>query len=572
MRLRSAVATFALLATCSFCPRLVSAQKARIAPAEILILHAKVYTLDPQKEWAQAVAIRRGKIIAVGRDEEVEKYRSIGTRLIDAGGKLVLPGFTDCHVHFLEGSLSLGRLNLDGAKDAADVRDRLRAYALQHPEEPWILGRGWDYSMFLPALLPDRKFLDDLFPGKPVYLESYDSHTGWANSEALALAGINASTPDPLNGVIVRDPQTHEPTGALKETARLLVAKVAPQPDRETKLRALRAGIKLANQNGLTRVHSAGGDFEELDLLEQIRQERQLTLRFYVARFQNPPELRKEDLDSLEAAHRKYHDDWLDAGAVKFMLDGVIEPHTAAMLQPYSDDPSTQGALFWDSEKFQTAATEVDRRGFQIFTHAIGDKAIRTALDAYEAAENKNHKKDRRHRVEHIEDIAPADVPRFAQLGVVASMQPLHSYPDSDTFDVWARNIGPERAEHGWLWKSIEQAGGRYAFGSDWPIVTLNPWKGIQTAVTRQTEEGTPKEGFIPSQRLTVAEAVNGYTLNAAFAGHREKSEGSLAVGKLADLILVDRNIFQVDPHTIGATKVLLTIVGGKIVYESDAK
>jgi hypothetical protein len=213
----------------------------------------------------------------------------------------------------------------------------------------------------------------------------------------------------------------------------------------------------------------------------------------------------------------------------------------------------------------------MDKRGFQIFTHAIGDKAIRTAFDAYEFTEKKNHDKNRRPRIEHIEDINSADIPRFGGLGVIASMQPLHSYPDNDTLDVWARNVGPERASRAWVWKSISEAGGRLAFGSDWPVVTLNPWQGIQTAVTRQTAEGTPKEGFVPSQRLSVAQAVEGYTLGAAYAGRREKTEGSLMVDKVADVIMVDRNIFEIDPHTIGGTKVVTTIVGGKIVYEADA-
>jgi predicted amidohydrolase YtcJ len=546
-------------------------QSARVAPAEILIVHAKVYTLDPQKPWAQAVAIRHGKIQAVGRDEEVERYRGIGTKRIDAGGKLVLPGFTDCHIHFLDGSLSLGRVNLEGAKDPADIQQRLKSYAAQHPGDGWILGRGWNYAMFGAAALPDKKYLDELFPTRPVFLEGYDGHTYWANSKAMSLAGIERGTSDPANGVIVRDPQTGEATGALKESAAELVAKVIPKPDRVAKLQALRNGLKWANQNGLTRVHSAGGDFQQLDLLDELRQEKQLSVRFYIAYFQDPPELRKQDIEAMETARRKFHDDWLDTGAVKFMVDGVVESHTASFLEPYSDDPSTRGPLFWDPAKYQSAVAEMDKRGFQIFTHAIGDNGIRTALNAYEFTGKNNHTKDRRNRVEHIEDINAADIPRFGRLGVIASMQPLHSYPDSDTLDVWARNVGPERATRAWVWKSISEAGGRYAFGSDWPVVTLNPWEGIRTAVTRQTAEGTPKEAFVPSQRLTVAQAVEGYTLGAAFAGHREKTEGSIVADKAADIIIVDRNIFEIDPHSIGDTKVVTTIVGGKIVYEAGA-
>jgi hypothetical protein len=573
MRLRYLLTSILLVVAVPGITRPVFAQQsAQVAPADILIVHAKVYTLDPQKPWAQAVAIRDGKIQAVGRDEEIEKYNGTGTKRIDAGGKLVLPGFTDCHVHFLSGALGLSRVHLEGSKDVAELQKRLHEYAAKHPGTDWIQGRGWDYAMFGSATLPDKKYLDELFPDRPVFLKGYDGHTYWANSKALSLAGIGKDTPNPLNGVIVRDPQSGEATGALKETAARLVAKVAPEPDRAAKLQSLRDGMSWANQNGLTRVHSAGGDFPELDLYDELRREKRLTLRFYIAYFQDPPELRPQDIETMEAAHKKYHDDWIDTGVVKFMVDGVVESHTASFLEPYSDDPSTRGPLFWDPAKYQSAVAEMDKRGFQIFTHAIGDNGIRTALNAYEFAEKSNHTEDRRNRVEHIEDVNAADIPRFGKLGVIASMQPLHSYPDSDTLDVWARNVGPERAGRAWVWKSISDAGGRLAFGSDWSVVTLNPWEGIQTAVTRQTKEGLPKDGFVASQRITVAQAVQGYTLDAAFAGHREKTEGSIVAEKAADVIIVDRNIFEIDPHTIGDTKVVTTIVGGKIVYEAEAK
>jgi predicted amidohydrolase YtcJ len=549
-----------------------SAQRSvRIPPADILIVHAKIYTADEKKPWAQSLAIRKGKIVGVGSDEQMERMRGIGTKMIDAGGKLVLPALTDSHVHFSEGAFSLTHVNLEGSKDVADIQNRLRAYADQHPDDKWILGRGWNYAMFGQETLPNKKYLDQLFPATAVFLECYDGHTYWANSKALALAGINKNTPNPPNGEIVHDPVTGEPTGALKESpAGNLVSKVIPEPTKVENLTALRAAIKWANQNGLARVHSAGGDFSSLDLLQELRDDKQLSLRFHVAYKLQPPEFRAEDLQTVEAAQKKFHDEWIDVNSVKFYLDGVVESHTAAFLEPYTDDPSTKGSLFWDPEKYKSAVAELDKKGFQLYTHAIGEYAVRTALDAYEFAEQKNHTKDHRNRIEHIETISAADIPRFAKLGVIASMQPLHSYPDEDTLDVWARNIGPERASRAWAWKGIAQHGAHYTFGSDWPIVTLNPWEGIQTAVTRQTEEGKPAGGFVPSQKLTVAQAVEGYTIEAAYAGHLEKTEGSLETGKVADVIIVDRNIFEVDPHTINKTKVVLTIVGGKIVYEAD--
>lgn len=562
----TALVILLFLAACAATPR------ARSQDADTIVHHAKVYTVDAKQPWAEAIAIHGDKIVAVGTEADVEKLRGPKTQMIDAGGRLVLPGFVDCHIHFLDGSLSLGRVNLEGAKDVGDIQQRLRDYAAKHPGKDWILGRGWDYAMFGAAALPDKKYLDELFPDRPAYLEGYDGHTYWANSKALALAGITKATPNPPNGVIVRDPATGEATGALKEAAHGLVGKVVPKPTRTEKLEALRAGMKWANEHGLTRVHSAGGDFEELALFDQLRREKEQTLRFYIAYFLDPPELRPTDIAKIEAARKKYADDWISGGAVKMMVDGVIESHTAAMLEPYTDDPSLKGKLFWDPDKYKAAVAELDKRGLQLFTHAIGDYGVRTALDAYENAEKVNGTHDRRPRIEHIETIQAVDIPRFGRLGVIASMQPLHSDPNEDTLNVWARNIGPDRAGRAWVWKSIADDGGKLAFGSDWPVVTLSPWDGVQTAVTRQTKEGSPTAGFVPSQRLSVADAVYGYTLGAAFAGRREKTEGSIAAGKLADIIVLSQNIFDVDPHKISDTTVKITIVGGHVVYRSDAK
>jgi predicted amidohydrolase YtcJ len=333
----------------------------------------------------------------------------------------------------------------------------------------------------------------------------------------------------------------------------------------------LRKGIHEANKAGLVRVHSAGQDFEYLDLYNELRKSGELTLRFYIAYFLNPPGLTPAISKQIEDARRRYNDNWIAGGVVKTMLDGVVEAHTAAMLAPYSDDPSQSGKLFWDPDQYKATVADLDRRGLQIFTHAIGDKAVRLALDAYQKAAEVNKTKDARPRIEHIETINPQDIDRFGKLGVIASMQPLHSYPDEDTLSIWARNIGPERATRPWVWRSIEQKGGVLAFGSDWPVVTLNPWKGVQTAVTRQTEEGEPVGGFIPQQRLSLEDAIRAYTLGAAFAGRREKTEGSLEAGKLADFIVLDRDLFKIEPSEIGKTEVLLTVVGGKVVYESPA-
>jgi predicted amidohydrolase YtcJ len=542
--------------------------------ADSILIHGQIYTLDIKHPWAEALAIRDGKILAEGSDREISRLRGASTQVIDAKGRLVLPGFTDCHTHFMEGSLLLQQIFLNGVKTIPEIQSRVKTYAAAHPNESWLLGRGWNYPVFAPSGTPDKKYLDEIVPDRPVYLDGFDGHTWWANSKALEIAHITKETPDPPGGSFVRDPKTGELTGAIKEDAAdAIIRRAIPGPSHEQKLKILMAGIELANQFGLTGVHglteidALRDDLHNVDLIRELQREGKLTLRFYLGYRVDPPEVTQRQLHEIIEARDRYHDDWIAAGAVKFFMDGVIETHTAAMLAPYSDDSTLSGKLFWDTEKYKKGVAELDRRGIQVFTHAIGDKAIRTALDAYEKAAQVNGTKDARHRVEHIEDVSADDIPRFGKLGVIASMQPLHAYPDDDTLKAWAPNVGPERAQRAWAFHSIQAHGGVLAFGSDWPVVTLSPWEGLQNAVTRQTTEGEPKGGWIPSERISLADAIRGYTLNAAFAGHREKAEGSLEPGKLADLIVVSQDLFKVDPMKIGETKVLLTMVGGRVVY-----
>jgi predicted amidohydrolase YtcJ len=544
--------------------------------ADLVLINAHIYTVDARQPWAEALAIRDGNILAVGTSKDIARYRGPSTQVINARDKLVLPGFTDCHTHFLDGSFSLQQINVEDAKNLVEIQQRVKGYATAHANDAWVLGRGWSYPLFPPSGLPDKKYLDAIIPDRPVYLEGFDGHTWWANSKALEAAHITKNTPDPPGGTIVRDPQTGEPTGAIKEDAAdAIVRRAIPIAGREVKLKALRAGLKHASQLGIVRVHVMGGvnagegDLTDAELLEQLRQQNELPVRFYLAYRLDPPQVTERQLQQIEQARERYHDDWIAAGGVKFFLDGVIETHTAAMLAPYSDDPSLSGGLLWEPDKYKGFVAQLDQRGIQIFTHAIGDRAIRLALDAYENAAKANGTKDARHRIEHIEAVSAADIPRFGQLGVIASMQPLHAYPDDDTLKSWLPNAGPERGQRAWAWHSIQAAGGVLGFGSDWPVVTLSPWPGLQNAVTRQTTEGKPKGGWIPSERISLADAIKGYTLNAAFAGHREKTEGSLEAGKVADLIVVSQDLFKVDPLKIGETKVLLTMVGGRVVYKS---
>jgi predicted amidohydrolase YtcJ len=550
----------------------LSAQMSKPQPADTLVVNARVYTVNAAQPWAEAVAVRAGKIAAVGSANELEKFRGPATKLIDAGGRLALPGFTDSHIHFLEGSVTLLRVHLDDAKTISEVQKLVKEFADKHPDHPWILGRGWTYPTFGEAALPDKKYLDEVVPDRPVYLTAFDGHTAWANSKALAMAGITKQTPDPPNGKFVRDADG-DPTGAIKEDADSAFQRVIPIPTREERLDALRAGMREANRMGLVRVHCAANvgpassDFENLDLYDELRKKNELSVRMYVAFEMDPPGLTAKKSQLIEQARRKYHDDWVSAGAIKFFLDGVVESHTAAMFTPYSDDPSQIGALFWDPAKYKKTVRQLDRDDYQIFTHAIGDKAVRIALDAYQAAATANHTQGRP-RIEHIETISEQDIPRFGKLGVIASFQPLHAYPDDDTLKIWARNAGPQRAQRAWVWHSIENTGGRLAFGSDWPVVTLNPWYGVQNALTRQTREGNPQGGFVPHERISLADAIQGYTLGAAYAGRREKTEGSLEPGKVADLIILSQDLFKIEPSQISNTEVLLTMVGGKVVYQ----
>jgi predicted amidohydrolase YtcJ len=546
--------------------------------ADVIVTNARIYTVNAKQPWAEAIAIRGGNITAVGGAKDIDSYRGPETKIIDAGGRLVLPGFTDSHIHFLDGSLSLQRVQLEDAADIPEIQRRVKAYAHAHPDQPWILGRGWQYTAVGPTTLPDKKYLDEVVPDRPVYLESYDGHTWWANTRALAAAGITAQTPNPRGGEIVRDPKTVEPTGAIKDdSADAMIRPAIPPPSRNEILQAYRDGMREANRVGLVRVHGAGGvsvgtgDLERIELLSELRQAGELTVRMYLAYRADPPTITPGQLQQIEDARRKFHDEWLSAGAVKFFMDGVVEAHTAAMFEPYSDDGKLRGDLLWDPATYRNLVVELDKRGIQVFTHAIGDRAVKLTLDAYQNAAKTNATTDRRHRIEHIETITAEDIPRFGKLGVIASFQPLHAYPDDDTLLIWARNAGPERTQRAWPWRSVENSGGVLAFGSDWPIVTQNPWRGVQNALTRQTTEGNPPGGFVPKERISLEDAIRGYTLGAAIAGHREKTEGSLEPGKVADLIVLSHDLFRIEPTEISKTEVLLTMVGGKVVYHSPA-
>lgn len=538
--------------------------------ADAVLIHARIYTVNSKAPWAQAMAVREGKIIAVGSENAIAAYRGPSTKVIDVRERLVLPGFVDAHVHMMAGAAQMDGVSLNDAKTIADFQKAIKDYGASHPDRKWIQGMGWVYNIFGKSNLPNKKLVDEVVPDRPVYLLAYDGHTSLANSKALLAAGITRKTTDPQSGIIVRDPVTGEPTGVLKEAAGQLVAKVIPPPTREENLDRLSKAIHYATSLGLTRLISAGADSDLVALYDQIRLSGSLTARFTMAVFVTAP-VAPDALRTLQENRKKYGDEWIDAGQAKFLLDGVIEAHTAAMLEPYEKDRSNKGQLYFDPEKFRESVIQLDRLGFPISTHAIGDRTIRLALDAYEAANKANNRTDARNRIEHIEDPSAPDIPRFGKLHVIAGMQPLHATPGPNTLVSWAGSVGPQRAQRAFPWHSILAGGAALCFGSDWPVVTLDPWPAVQILLTRETPEGTPAGGWLPNERLSLEQAIQGYTMGGAIAAKREKTEGSIEVGKLADVIVLSQDLFKIAPNQIGKTKALMTMVGGKVVYQDPS-
>jgi hypothetical protein len=541
-------------------------------PVDLIVHNARVFAADGSAPFDGAVAVRGNQILRVGEARAIRRLRRRGTLEIDARGGTVMPGFNDAHLHFISGGLGLERANLLGATTLDEIRATIKAFAERYPDRPWVIGRGWYYEPF-PGGLPTKELLDALVPDRPAYMTAYDGHTAWVNSKALEIAGVTRKTPHPKDGVVVKDPTTGEPTGVLKEAAKQLVGRFLPEPTREDKLRALRAAMREVQRLGITSVQNAHGDAEEFALYDALRQARELTVRTYSAVSLEAP-LAEGDLARLDDLVRKYPDDALfKTGAVKLMGDGVIESHTAAMLAPYTNRPGVKGQPFATDEEMKTVVSQVDARGWQVMIHAIGDGAIRQALDAYEHAARVNPApaRGRRHRIEHIETTDPADIPRFGALGVIASMQPFHGNPSPNQIVVWAGNIGDERASRGWAYNSISKAGGRIVFGSDWPVVTPDPRMGLHVAVTRTTPDGVPAGGWYPGERVSLAQALEAYTSGAAYASFDEQRKGRLATGQLADIVVFSKDLFALPAGKLLDAEVTHTIVDGRVVFERAA-
>jgi predicted amidohydrolase YtcJ len=542
-----------------------------LGPVDLIVLNGNVYLADGTGGFAEAVAVQGNKILRVGSNEDIERLRQDNTKVVDAGGGAVVPGLYDSHVHFLSGGLALDQVNLLDAETFEQVQEKIKHFAAAHPDRPWVLGRGWYYAPF-PNAMPTKQQLDALVPDRPARMGCYDGHTAWVNSKALEIAGITRDTPDPPGGVIDRDPQTGEPTGILKEAAQDLVRDVLPEVTRDDRLRAIRAGIQEAHRFGVTSFQNADGDRETMELYDQLRKEDDLKIRVAIA-LSIPPEFNEKVADDFDELRKQFADDpLLETRAVKLFADGVIESHTAVMLEPYSNKATT-GVANYTAEEMNHIVEMMDARGWQVLIHSIGDGGVRMALDAYEHAVKTNPAPahGRRHRIEHVETIDASDIARFGELGVVAAMQPYHANPSPNQLEVWAGNIGPDRASRAWIWKSIKDGGGHIAFGSDWPVVSIDPRIGINMALNRTTPDGQPPGGWLPEQKLPLTEVIDAYTRDAAYASFDEKIKGSLVPGMLADLVVFSHDIFSLPPEKVLDAVVRMTIFDGKVVYGNRA-
>ena len=536
------------------------------AGADLVLRGGKVFVAAGKP--STAVAIRGDRVAGLG--DEAEGMIGPSTRVVDLRGRLVTPGMNDAHCHLGAGGLSMLEVDLRGAASLPEIESRVRAAASKAVAGEWITGRGWDQTRLRASELgpggwPTKETLDRASPQHPVYLRRVDGHTGWVSSRALRLAGIDARTADPPGGEIVRDARG-APTGILKENAQDLVTRVVPPPAPDKLRRGILAALDLAARTGVTSVQSEVTP-AELDIYRALRAERRLTVRIYGWLPLTMEVVRALEQRGVRAASG---DAWVRTGLLKGYADGTLGSRTAWMLEPYSDDRSTRGIQRVPAAEMDALVLAADRAGLQVAVHAIGDAANREVLDALERAAAATGRRDARHRIEHVQVLDPADIPRFARLGAIASMQPTHATSDMR----WAEDrIGHKRAEEGaYAWRRLLDASARVAFGTDFAVEPLDPVEGLYSAVTRQSREkpGTPPGGWLPSQRLSMEEAIAVYTASSAYAEFQEDAKGTLEPGKLADLVVWDRDLLTVPPEQILQAKPALTVVGGAVVYQSN--
>ncbi len=529
--------------------------------ADLILINGKIYTVESDQPWAQACAIKDGKFIAVGQTVAIQRYQGKRTDVINLKGRLVLPGFNDAHVHFADGGFYLSGINLRDAKDELEFVERLRDFAAKLPPGEWIINGNWDHEAWPSKKHPSRSLIDSVTSNHPVLVQRLDGHIALANSLALKLGGITRETPNPQGGEIVKDPQTGEPTGILKDNAQSLVSAVIPAPTREQLKQAIKTAIRHANSLGVTSIQD-NSSAADLSIYQELLRAGELTLRINAWRYgylyQN-----FENLGILP----NFGNDMLRIGTVKVFADGSMGAGTALFFDPYEDDPATSGIPIYKENDLYDLIRAIDKAGLQIAAHAIGDRANNWILNAFEKAFQANGRRDARHRIEHAQVVRPEDVTRYRELGVIASIQPSHCIDDMR----WAEKRIGQRCRNAYRFNSFLQAGVKIAFGTDWTVEPLNPMLGLYAAVTREFPEGGPEGGWHPEEKITLAQAIELYTLGSAYAEFQEDRKGSIKVGKLADLVVLDKNLFEVPAKEILNARVDLTLVDGKIVYEKGS-
>ncbi|MBS0388820.1 MAG: amidohydrolase [Proteobacteria bacterium] len=542
-------------------------KSAAVAPAELLFKSGAVYTVDGARSWAQAVGVRAGKIVYVGTDQGADAYIGPATRVIDLKGRMLMPAFQDVHIHPISAGLQANSCDLTGLTTAAEYAAAIRKYARAHPGNGWITGGGWLMSAFGPGGRARRELIDAVVPDRPVLLWSSDGHTNWANTKALQLAGITRDTPDPRDGRIDRDPRTGEVIGSLQEGAGDIVAAIVPPPTAAEREAALTYALKLLNGYGITAMQDAQVFEDDLKTYRALERRGELTMRVVAAIWWEHMQ-GLEQIDRIKRLRSEYASALVDPGTVKIMQDGVLENYTGVLLQPYLKKPgNVRGIPMVEPELLKEAVTRLDAAGFQVHFHAIGDGAVREALDAIEAARRHNGDRGLRDHIAHLELVDPADVPRFRELGVIANFQPLWAYADPYITQLTIPFLGPERSARLYPIGSLYRSGAVIAFGSDWSVSSPNPLEEIQVAVTRMGPGGETHTPFLPGERIGLPEALAAFTINAAYTNRLEKTTGSIEVGKYADLIVLDHNLFAMPAAEIDKSRVLLTLFEGRPVH-----
>jgi predicted amidohydrolase YtcJ len=539
-------------------------------PADLVLTGGAVYTMDATRSWGEAVAVRDGIIVYVGNDAGAGAYVGPKTRSFSLGGRLVLPAFQDAHIHPVSAGVELGQCNINDLATKEAILEKVRACAATE-KKTWIVGGGWPLPAF-PNANPTKEMLDAVVSDRPVLLSAADGHSSWANSKALELAGITAATPDPTNGRIERD-ASGAPTGTLREAAQRLVDKLIPEPTPEENALGLRRAMAVLNGFGITGVYEANagsgpkGGSVTLATYREAERRGELTLRVRVA-LGTDATRGPEQVDEMVRLRQQFASRRVRPVAAKIFADGVIEARTAAMLENYEDREGQRGEPRFSDAALHALVARLVERDFSVHVHAIGDRAVRMTLDAFEASRKASADRGLRHQIAHLQVIEPEDVPRFRDLGVVANFEPLWAYADAYIRDLTWPALGPARSKRMYPIAELARSGAVVSFGSDWSVSSPNPLEGIQVAITRQALEAKERtEPLLPEQAVDLPAALAAYTVGAAYANGFDKETGSLEVGKSADLVVLSENLFRLDPHEIGKARVLLTLLEGRTVH-----